>query len=164
MTMTRESNGFLYLLFYILCMSVCVAEWLRSPPLTRKALVQFPEHAFLTQAAILPRSVEWTAISKQWVTAVEDCECKPQVWEERWPLVLVQIHLNSGLTDMSTVPQIRVLNYSWTARTLHLNFYIFCVHNCIWIDISGFSTYDAHRELPHLLIYVLVLISTAQHD
>jgi hypothetical protein len=45
------------------------------------------------------------------VTAVEDCEGKPQVWEERWPRVLdiVKIHFTCGLTaietDMSTAPQ-----------------------------------------------------------
>jgi len=43
---------------------------------------------------------------------VKDCECKPQVREERWTRVLdiVEIHFTCGLygheMDMSTAPQI----------------------------------------------------------
>jgi len=80
--------------------------------------------------SILPRSVKWTAISKQWVLAAEDCECEPQVMEERWPRVLdicyVQTHFTCGLaaieTDMSTAPQIiLVLNNSLSVRNLLLH-------------------------------------------
>jgi len=70
--------------------------------------VRSPEQASLAQANILPRS----AISKQLMTAVEDCEYKPQVWEERWSSVfdIVKIHFTIGLTvietDVSTASQI----------------------------------------------------------
>jgi len=46
------------------------------------------------------------------MTAVEDCEYKPQVWEERWSSVfdIVKIHFTIGLTvietDVSTASQI----------------------------------------------------------
>ena len=62
------------------------------------------------------RSVKRAAIIKQRVTAVVDCECKPQVWEERRPCVInhMKIRFTCGLTateiDLSTTPQIRVLN------------------------------------------------------
>ena len=57
--------------------------------------IRFPELASLTQATILMRSVKWEAINKQWVIAVEDCEYKPQVWEERWPSVLDIVKIQS---------------------------------------------------------------------
>ena len=44
------------------------------------------------------------------LTAVEDCQCKQQVWGERWPRVLdnVKIHFTCWIsaieTDMSTAP------------------------------------------------------------
>ena len=54
-------------------------------------------------------------MNKQWVTVVEDFECKlQQVWEERWPRVIDsvktenQFHLwaHAIETDISTAPQI----------------------------------------------------------
>jgi len=70
------------------------------------------EQAILTQDTFLPRSLKLATISKQWNTAAEKCECKPQVWEERWPRLLgiVKIRFTCELTaieaDLSTVPQI----------------------------------------------------------
>jgi len=64
------------------------------------------------QLNVMPRTIcKMRSNSKQWVTAVEDSECKPQVWEERWPRVqgIVKIHFTGGLTAMSIAPQIWVL-------------------------------------------------------
>ena len=73
-----------------------MAEWLRSTPLMREGLGSTPG------AGKRDSGYHHPAIIKQWATAVEDCECKPQVWEERWPRVLdnVKIYFTCGLTAM----------------------------------------------------------------
>ena len=86
--------------------SVCVAEWLRSPPLMRESLGSTPGAGKLDSGYHPSEVGEISGHNEQWVTAVEDCECKSQVWEEaseeRWPRVLdnVDIHFTCGLTAM----------------------------------------------------------------
>ena len=96
---------------------------------SERVWVRFPDRASLTWATILLRSVKWAAINKQWMTAVEDCGCKPHVCEERWPRVLdiVKIHfmcMMCGLTafkmEVITTPQIWVLDCLWSARNFQI--------------------------------------------
>ena len=74
---------------------------------------------------------------KQWVTAVEDCECKPQVWEERRPGVLdtVKNHFTCGLKAVET--DIALLRKSKRLRFLILIIiFILSLHN-FQFDVSS---------------------------
>ena len=66
-----------YLIYLNICLSVWPSGYSRRL-LCERVWVRNPEQASLTRATILPRSVKWAATIRQWVTAVEDCECKPQ--------------------------------------------------------------------------------------
>ena len=97
--------------------SVCVAEWLRSPPLMRESLGSAPRAGKYDSGCHPSRSLKLAETIKQWVAAVEYCECKPQVCgrgggdRSTRVFYIVENHFNYGLTAaietvMSTALQI----------------------------------------------------------
>ena len=120
-----------YLIYLNICLSVWPSGYSRRLSCER-VWVRNPEQASLTRATILPRSVKWAATIRQWVTAVEDCECKPQVWEKRSPRTCPW-HCENSFHLRAHGDLKRIWAPLRVGRALHLNI--------IWKSYVKFNTF-----------------------